>query len=83
MFSGPSNRTDATSLCIESFAALKNLAQLVRQPTRIPEADGQNPHLLDLFLTTDPDKYSVAVNAPMGILNLISTSEILRENGDY
>ena len=61
-----SNRTDPAGLCVESFAVLNDLSQLVSEPTRIPDADNQSPHLLDLFLTTDPDKYSVSVNAPLG-----------------
>lgn len=61
-----SNRTDPAGLCVESFAVVNDLSQLVSEPTRIPDADNQTPHLLDLFLTSDPDKYSVSVNAPLG-----------------
>jgi len=71
-----SNRTDAVGLYVETFAVLNDLSQLVDKPTRIPDNEEHDPHLLDLFLTSDPDKYSVAVNAPLGGSDhcLVSTS---------
>jgi len=51
---------------LEFFASNFNLTQLVSEPTRIPHADNQNRNLLDLFLTTCPEKYNVVVLAPLG-----------------
>ena len=71
-----SNRTDDVGLCVETFSVLNDLTQLVDKPTRKPDNKGQDPHLLDLFLTSHPDKYSVAVNSPLGGSDhcLVSTS---------
>lgn len=61
-----SSHTDAVGRYVECFADLNLLEQLVDRPTRIPDLHSQNSHLLDLFLTTHPSKYTVSVNTPLG-----------------
>ncbi|KAJ8704059.1 hypothetical protein PYW07_013353 [Mythimna separata] len=34
--------------------------------TRVPDVDSHTPNCLDLLLTTDPDRYSVSISAPLG-----------------
>ncbi|XP_046976468.1 uncharacterized protein LOC124542576 [Vanessa cardui] len=48
------------------FAISLNLSQLVHEATRVPDVDGHTPNCLDLLLTTDPDRFSVSVAAPLG-----------------
>ena len=57
-----------------NFAILHDLEQLVKHPTRIPDRPGDTPHILDLFLTTNPSSYSVKLFSPLGSSdhNLIS-----------
>ncbi|MGH9705388.1 MAG: endonuclease/exonuclease/phosphatase family protein, partial [Candidatus Acidiferrales bacterium] len=50
----------------ESFAISCGLTQLLDEPTRIPDRDGEFASLLDLFLTTNPEIYTVTVNPPLG-----------------
>jgi hypothetical protein len=62
-----SARTDSVGQCVELFAELNLLTQLVDGPTRIPDNPNHNGHLLDLFLTSHPNKYtSVSVSSPLG-----------------
>ena len=50
----------------EIFAISNQLTQLVNIPTHIPCVDGQTHNLLDLFLTSHPNKYEIEVLAPLG-----------------
>ncbi|XP_055839148.1 uncharacterized protein LOC129907102 [Episyrphus balteatus] len=50
---------------VEIFAELNHLTQLVDKPTRISDVVGQAENTLDLFLTSDPDKYTVSVLSPL------------------
>ena len=50
----------------ELFAATHNLTQLISEPTRVPDRLGDASHLLDLFLTNNPLKYTTSVTAPIG-----------------
>lgn len=61
-----SPRTDHAGRTAHAFALVHDLTQLVRQPTRIPDISSQAPSLLDLLLTSQPDRYSVSVRAPLG-----------------
>jgi len=51
---------------VELFSNLFQLSQLVKSPTRIPDRDNPNEHLLDLFLTSSPEKYNISVSSPIG-----------------
>ena len=70
-----SNTNDEQGRQAESFAISSGLTQLVGEPTRIPDRDGEFASLLDLFLTTNPDLYTVIVKPPLGSSDhkLIST----------
>ncbi|XP_047991530.1 uncharacterized protein LOC125230436 [Leguminivora glycinivorella] len=48
------------------FAVSLNLTQLINVATRVPDVPGHTPNCLDLLLTTDPDRHSVSVSAPLG-----------------
>lgn len=61
-----SPRTDLPGLYTEVFSLSNSMSQLVDEPTYIPRQASINPSLLDLFLTTDPFKYSVKIEAPLG-----------------
>ena len=61
-----SNKTDPEGIMAEHFAISHNLTQLVNEPTRIPDISSHFANTLDLFLTSDPEKYSLQVNAPLG-----------------
>lgn len=61
-----SHTRDLPGIYLELFSSLNLLTQIVDQPTYNPRAAGQLTSLLDLFLTTDPFKYDVKVNAPLG-----------------
>lgn len=62
-----SARTDPAGRCVELFAELNLLTQLVGEPTRIPDNPNHNRYLLDLFLTSNPERYtSVSVKSPLG-----------------
>ena len=61
-----SNKTDPEGIMAEHFAISHNLTQLVNEPTRIPDVSSHFANTLDLFLTSDPEKYSLQVNAPLG-----------------
>ncbi len=59
-----------------NFALLNDLEQLVQHPTYIPDCLGDRTNILDLFLTSNPSKYSVKLFPPLGSPNhnLISVS---------
>ncbi|MCP3678980.1 MAG: hypothetical protein GY782_01260, partial [Gammaproteobacteria bacterium] len=59
-----------------NFSLLHDLEQLVQHPTRIPDRLGDQPNILDLFLTSNPSAYSVQLFSPLGSSdhNLISNS---------
>ncbi|KAL7643214.1 UNVERIFIED_CONTAM: hypothetical protein RMT77_006505 [Armadillidium vulgare] len=48
------------------FAIQNDLEQLVQLPTRIPDRLGDEPNILDLFLTSNPSPYTVKLFPPLG-----------------
>ena len=52
-----SRTTDTNGQAAEAFAISQNLVQIVSCPTRVPDRINDSGHLLDLFLTSDPDAY--------------------------
>ena len=48
------------------FSIQNNLEQLVHLPTRIPDRLGDEPNILDLFLTSNPSPYTVKLFPPLG-----------------
>ena len=61
-----SSRTDDAGRGAEAFAISCGLTQLVEEPTRVPDRQDHQAYLLDLFLTTAPDSYTLSVLAPLG-----------------
>ncbi|MPC21610.1 hypothetical protein E2C01_014600 [Portunus trituberculatus] len=59
-----------------NIAILHALEQLVQHPTRILDSLGDTPNILDLFLTSNPSAYAVALSSSFGSSdhNLISVS---------
>ena len=59
-----------------NFAILRDLEQLVQQPTPIPDRLGDTCNILNLFLTSNLSAYAVTLSSPLGpfIHNLISVS---------
>src|ERR1700755_643843 len=49
-----------------NFSIQNNLEQLVQLPTRIPDRLGNEPYLIDLFLTSYPSPYTVKLYPPLG-----------------
>ncbi|CAG4933852.1 unnamed protein product [Colias eurytheme] len=62
----PFLKTDHAGREAFNFATSYNLSQLVKEATRIPDIIGHTANCLDLLLTTDPDRYTVEVSAPLG-----------------
>ncbi|XP_045454765.1 uncharacterized protein LOC123664213 [Melitaea cinxia] len=48
------------------FALALDLTQMVQVATRVPDIASHTANCLDLLLTTDPDRHSVSVSAPLG-----------------
>ncbi|KAL7629919.1 UNVERIFIED_CONTAM: hypothetical protein RMT77_019962 [Armadillidium vulgare] len=48
-----------------NFSIHNNLEQLVHLPTRIPDRLGDEPNILDLFLTSNPSPYTVKLFPPL------------------
>ena len=61
-----SRGTDRPGEGCYNFALSQDLTQIVSFPTRIPDCGGQEPSLLDLFLTTNPDICSATSYPPLG-----------------
>jgi len=61
-----SNGNSKEGFEVEFFSANYNFHQLIKEPTRVPQLVGERGYLLDLFLTTSPDKYTTEVLAPLG-----------------
>ncbi|XP_063636069.1 uncharacterized protein LOC134806671 [Cydia splendana] len=59
-------RTDYAGRAVHSFAAAYDLSQIVDGPTRIPDIEGHTPALLDLLLTSHPERHQVSRLAPLG-----------------
>ena len=57
--------TDVAGLFCQEFAMAQDLTQIVDFPTRIPDRDDHQPYLLNLFLCSDPDSYTVASHPPL------------------
>ncbi|KAJ8730179.1 hypothetical protein PYW07_017217 [Mythimna separata] len=62
----PFQCTDHAGREMRKLALTLNLTQLVQGATRVPDVDSHTPNCLDLLLTTDPDRYSVSISAPLG-----------------
>ena len=52
------------------FAIQNDLEQLLKLPTRIPDRLGDEPNILDLFLTSNPSPYTVKLFPPIIFLSL-------------
>ena len=51
----------------EVFAIVNDRLQLISEPTRIPDRSGEKSNTLDLFLTSNPDIYSIPIlDSPLG-----------------
>ena len=61
-----SNKTTPEGRYCHDFAVAYDLTQTVTKPTRVPDATGQYANLLDLFLTSCPEKCSTSVLSPLG-----------------
>ena len=61
-----SNKTDKEGSHLYDFSIAYNLTQIVKEPTRVPDRPNEFPSLLDLFITSIPDKYSPFVSSPLG-----------------
>ncbi|XP_045449660.1 uncharacterized protein LOC123658266 [Melitaea cinxia] len=62
----PYQNTDHAGREALKFALSLDLTQLVQEATRVPDVDDHTPNCLDLLLTSDPDRSSVSVTAPLG-----------------
>ncbi|XP_045449132.1 uncharacterized protein LOC123657655 [Melitaea cinxia] len=62
----PYQVTDHAGREVRKLALTLDLTQLVNCATRVPDVDTHTANCLDLFLTTDPDRYSITVSAPLG-----------------
>lgn len=52
----------------EAFAIINSLEQLISDPTRVPDRDGDRANTLDLFLTSHPAIYQTpSVSSPLGL----------------
>src|ERR1700755_962386 len=49
-----------------NFSIQNSLEQLVQLPTRIPDRLGDEPNILDLFLTSYPSPYTAKLYPPLG-----------------
>ena len=61
-----SNRTSEEGKQCHEFSTIYGLTQIVKGPTRVPDVKGQTANLLDLFLTTVPDKCDSTTSSPLG-----------------
>ncbi|XP_045446613.1 uncharacterized protein LOC123654772 [Melitaea cinxia] len=62
----PYQNTDHAGREALKFALSLDLTQLVREATGVPDVDDHTPNCLDLLMTTDPDRSSVSIAAPLG-----------------
>ncbi|XP_045511489.1 uncharacterized protein LOC123706298 [Colias croceus] len=62
----PFQKTDHAGRETFNFALTHNLSQLVREATRVPDIEDHTANCLDLLLTTNPDRHTVSVSAPLG-----------------
>ncbi|XP_045454558.1 uncharacterized protein LOC123663965 [Melitaea cinxia] len=65
----PYQNTDHAGREALKFALSLDLTQLVQEATRVPDVDDHTPNCLDLLMTTDPDRSSVSIAAPLGTSN--------------
>ncbi|MPD01537.1 hypothetical protein E2C01_097069 [Portunus trituberculatus] len=65
--------TDHSDELAFNFTILHDIEQLVQHPT---DRLGDTPNIIDLFLTSNPSVYAVALSSPLGSSdhNLISVS---------
>ena len=61
-----SNHTSEEGKQCHEFSTIYGLTQIVKGPTRVPDVKGQTANLLDLFLTTVPDKCDSTTSSPLG-----------------
>ncbi|MPC51445.1 hypothetical protein E2C01_045289 [Portunus trituberculatus] len=71
----PGDFTDHPGELAFNFVIFHDLDQLMQHPTRIPDRLGDNPNILDFFLTSNPSAY-VTLSSPLVSCyhNLISVS---------
>ncbi|CAG4943681.1 unnamed protein product [Colias eurytheme] len=62
----PFQKTDHAGRETFNLALTHNLSQLVQEATRVPDIEDHTANCLDLLLTTDPDRHSISVSAPLG-----------------
>ena len=61
-----SNKTDPEGRHCHDFSVAYELTQIIDAPTRVPDVAGHYPNLLDLFLTSCPDRCTHTVSSPRG-----------------
>ncbi|XP_063829236.1 uncharacterized protein LOC135078639 [Ostrinia nubilalis] len=62
----PYQVTDHAGREARKLALTLDLSQLIDCATRVPDVDTHTANCLDLLLTSDPDRYSILVTAPLG-----------------
>lgn len=61
-----SNKTNPEGRAMEAFAISNGLSQLINEPTYFPRTANSSSSILDLFLSTHPQPYTVNVSSPLG-----------------
>ena len=61
-----SHKTDMEGRHCHDFAIAYGLTQILTEPTHVPDVASYYPNLLDLFLTTCPDRSVSSVLSPLG-----------------
>lgn len=61
-----SRATDAAGRAAKNFCDSCDLTQIINEPTRVPDNPTHSPHLLDLFITSNPLEYTSSVTSPLG-----------------
>ena len=61
-----SHTTSLSGINTYNFAVSHSLTQLIDSPTRIPDRADQEPSLLDLFLSSNPDICKTSTSGPLG-----------------
>ena len=61
-----SHTTSSSGINTYNFAISHSLTQLVDSPTRTPDRNDQEPSLLDLFLSSNPDICKTSTSCPLG-----------------
>ena len=69
-----SGRTNRSGKVYYNFSILKNLTQVVKFPTPIPDCDSYSPALLDLFLSFDASIIATMAFPPFGKCDYVVVS---------